>query len=111
MHKIRIAYAVISIIGVVVAYRYAGFVTETASYMNYVSYYGTVATVVGLLIAISEVLHSVSVTKSVRDEARSIFDRIRRIESASSLSDCLAAIDDVSNSVSKEDYQSALKSF
>jgi hypothetical protein len=111
MQKIRITYVIISFLGVIAAYHYADLTTQTSSYLNYVSYYGTVATAIGLLITVAEVLHNVTITRSVQEEARTIFNHVKQIENASSISDCLATIDDVSNLVSKEDYSSALRSF
>jgi hypothetical protein len=67
--------------------------------------------VIGLLITVAEVIHSIQISKSIRDEAKVLVDRLKVIESASGISDCLAVIDDVSVFVSKEDYWSALKSF
>lgn len=56
-------------------------------------------------------MHSISVSRSIQDEARSLVEKIKAIETASTVSDCLAAIDEVCTFVSKEDYWSALKSF
>lgn len=108
---IRIIYFVISITCIFIAYYYHDNIVGDPKQLNDFSYAGTVATVIGLIITAAEVMHSLHISKSIRDEAKSLLEKIKLIESASSISDCLAAIDEVNQNVANEDYKSALKSF
>lgn len=84
--------------------------TDRSGFNNF-SYVGTVATLIGLIITVFEVIHNTYISKSIQAEAKSLLQKVKLIENASSISDCLAAIDDVSSSIAHEDYSSALKSF
>jgi hypothetical protein len=108
---IRVTYTIISLIGVYLAWSHYTEIVGESEKLNSFAYIGTVATLVGLLIAISEVLHNLHISKSIHKEASSLLKRVKQIENASSISDCLAAVDDVSSGVAIEDYKTALKSF
>lgn len=110
-YYVRIAYIFLSIVGVWLSYRYYGEISGEISTYTKFSYIGTVATLIALLIAVAEIMHNLYVSKSIQEEAATLLNRVKTIENASSISDCLAAIDDVSVNVSHEDYKLALKSF
>ena len=108
---IRLTYSILSIVCAYVAYCYHSDIVKESSLFNDFSYVGTVATLIGLLITVFEVIHSVNISKSIQQEAKSLLKEVQLIESASSISDCLAAIDEVNKNVDIENYKSALKSF
>ncbi len=108
---IRISYLVVSVICIYAAYYYHDAIVGESKQLDNFSYVGTVATFIGLFITVAEVIQSLHISKSIRDEARSILEKVKFIENASSISDCLAAIDEVNQNVANEDYKSALKSF
>ncbi len=101
----------VSVICIYAAYYYHDAIVGESKQLNNFSYVGTVATFIGLLITVAEVMQSLHISKSIRDEAKSLLEKVKLIESASSISDCLAAIDEVNQNVANEDYKSALKSF
>lgn len=110
-HLVRIVYALVSLIGAYLAYYFHDNIVSDNSNFNNFSYWGSVATFIGLMITVAEVIHNTCISKSIQKEAKSLLQKVKLIENASSISDCLAAIDDVSSSVAQEDYSSALKSF
>lgn len=106
-----ISYLVVSPICIFLAYYHHDAIVSEHKPLDDFSYIGTVATVIGLLITVTEVMQSMHISKSIRDEVKSILEKVKLIENASSISDCLAAIDEVNQNVANEDYKSALKSF
>lgn len=109
--RIRIGYLIVSTLIVLAAYYFASDVVDSKKWIDYFSYIGTVATIIALIITICEVINGVIVSKSIKQEANQIYERVKSIESASSISECLSEIDEVSFYVSKEDYISAVHSF
>ncbi|MDK9740243.1 hypothetical protein KI655_23365 [Vibrio sp. D404a] len=109
---VRIGYSIISCILVYIAYEQSEhFLDTTSKALDYLSYIGTVATLVGLLITVCEVIHSVNVSRSIKDEASVIFQRVKKVENASTISECLSALDDLNSAIGTDDYKSALKIF
>ncbi|MEZ8158473.1 hypothetical protein ACED66_19710 [Vibrio splendidus] len=111
-HKVRLFYILISIGISTLAYLYQGdFLDANSSALDKFSYIGTIATLIGLVIAIFEVIHSVHISNSIKDEASAILNKVKSVENASTVSDCLAAIDEVNGNIASNDFRSALKSF
>ena len=110
-HWIRFAYLLISVGVIVASLSFKEKIISTDGYLNEFSYFGVVTTVIALVVAIFEVLHSVSVSKSIRDEARKILQQARDINGASFVSECLAALDEANEHVSGERYVLSLKCF
>lgn len=110
-YYVRTGYTVLSILGIWLSYCYYSDISGEASSFTKFSYIGTVATLVALLIAVAEIMHNLYLSKTIQQEAAILLMRVKTIENASSISDCLAAIDDVSVHVSHEDYKLALKCF
>lgn len=108
---IRIGYIIISIGLISLAISFYDDIIGNPAKFNQFSYIGTVATLVGLIVTIFEVIHNAYISKSIQKEASLLLNKVQLIENASSISDCLAAIDDVSHSLNNEDYKEALKSF
>ncbi|MGA7439361.1 MAG: hypothetical protein WBW32_14685 [Luteibacter sp.] len=73
------------------------------------SYIGGVATCVGLIIAILEIAHVASVSRSIRDEVAHVVDHGRIVDRATLVIDCLSALDEASNHVTDERYEMSLK--
>lgn len=110
-HLIRISYFLISTIIILLAYNFYNDIVKEQRYLNSISYLGTVVTIIGFIVTISEVFHNLYISKSIQLKAKLIFKKIKLIETASGFSDCLAAIDDINNCVTREDYSLALKNF
>lgn len=84
--------------------------TDTPS-LNTLSYWGTIATLIALIITIIEVLHSIRITKGIQIQAEKILMRARVIDSSAYLSECLSALDETNNHLSSESYTLSLKCF
>lgn len=108
-NKIRIIYIIISIIVIIFSYHYENKLIENQSIFNVVSYIGIVATIIGLLITICEVIHNVSISKSIQHEAKQLIDQIRNIDCASLVSESVALLDEANNYISNEQYQLSLR--
>lgn len=110
-NKIRVIYTVISAILVLLAYKYNCEIVKNPEKFNEFSYIGGVATLIGLLIAVSEVIHSVKISKSIQKEAAALINHTRTIELASLISECLSSLDEANDHLSSEKYLIALKCF
>lgn len=108
---IRITYLLISIGMIAGSFCIKDRILGNASHINEFSYFGVVATLVALVVAIFEVFHSVSVSKSIRDEAKKILQQARDVSGASFVSECLSVLDEANEHVSGERYVLALKCF
>ncbi|MCH4814079.1 hypothetical protein [Vreelandella neptunia] len=110
-HWIRIAYLLISLGVLIASLKFKDEVIGNDGYLNEFSYFGVVATLIALLVTVFEVLHSVHVSKSIRDEARNLLKQARDVNGASLVSECLAVLDEVNEHVSGERYVLSLKCF
>lgn len=110
-HWIRVAYLLISagVLGASLIFKEQ--VIGNDGYLNEFSYFGVVATLIALVVAVFEVLHSVSVSKSIRDEAKKILKQAQDVNGASFVSECLAVLDEANEHVSGERYVLSLKCF
>lgn len=86
-------------------------ITGDAPSLNTLSYWGTIATLIALIITIIEVLHSIRITKGIQAQAEQILMRARVIDSSAYLSECLSALDETNNNLSSESYTLSLKCF
>ncbi|WP_241060653.1 hypothetical protein [Achromobacter xylosoxidans] len=75
------------------------------------SYIGTVATLIGLMITVCEVLHSAHMSRSVRNEARRLLGGLQAFDGATFCAECISDIQSILESISKDKYSEALKSF
>jgi len=110
-NNIRLGYAILSVALIIVVYLLSSYLTENQNIFNLFSYYGTLATIVALVIAAGEVMHSMKTTKTIQEQSLQILKEVKTIELASNLSDCLAAIDSVNKEVFQEKYDSAITNF
>lgn len=108
---IRVAYVLISVCIALVSLHYKDWVIGNENYLSEFSYAGVVATIIALIIAIFEVVHSVSISKSIRDEARKMLKQAQDINGASFVSECLSILDEANEHVSGERYVLSLKCF
>lgn len=79
--------------------------------LNTVSYWGTVATVLALLLAIAELVHSIRVSKTLQQQTLQVLRDVKRIENASTLSECISELDNITREISSERYDAALAGF
>ncbi len=108
---IRFAYIFVSVAVAIAASRYKVDVLASTKSLNEFSYVGTVATIIGLIIAASEVVHSLRVSIAIRKEANKLFSAAKALDGASSISECLSSLDEVSRLISSEDYEFSLRCF
>lgn len=111
MSKVRVLYSVLSLLGCGLAYHYFPVIVEERTNFNVFSYVGVVATFVGLLVAVCEVIHQLVRSIAVQDESRRLLRSVKNVEYAGTISHCLSIIDDVNGCFERADYHGALKSF
>lgn len=109
-HRIRLLFWLIAAAFVYLAYQNKNWADVTAT-LNRISYWGTITTVVALLLAISELLHSISVSRTLQQQTLAVLNDVKRVETASTLSDCIAAIDLITRHLLDERYDAALTGF
>ena len=110
-HWIRIFYIIISLVLVKLAFCYKDTIVSDVTVFNLFSYVGVVATLIALLIAISEVIHSISISKGIQEEAKKLLEQAQVIDVASLVSECLVVLDETNGHISGERYILALRSF
>jgi hypothetical protein len=108
---LRVLYVTIIGILVCLAYAYQSEILEGKTTLDRISYWGTIATMAGLLVTLIEVLHSIRITKGVSDQAKEMLLQSRRIDNASLVADCTSSLDDANSYVTVENYLTALKCF
>ncbi len=106
---IRLAYGSISACIVWIAYRFHMEVLADREAFDRLSYIGGIATFIGVLITVSEVLHAISISKGIRAEARALLAEARKIDRAALLSECLLMIDRTSDDVIAGRHRTALQ--
>jgi len=106
---IRLAYGSISACIVWIAYRFHMEVLADREAFDRLSYIGGIATFIGLLITVSEVLHAISISKGIRAEARALLAEARKIDRAALLSECLLLIDRVNDDLIDNRRSTALQ--
>lgn len=110
-NRIRIAYLLISIGLFIASLIFKEKIIGNDSYLNNFSYFGVVATLIALMVAVSEVWHSIIISKSIRDEVREIFNQARNVNGASFVSECLSVLDEANEHISGERYALSLKCY
>ncbi|WKW32527.1 hypothetical protein [Pseudomonas viridiflava] len=110
-HWLRVLYVIAISIFVWLAYVNQSEILFGRTTLDRISYWGTVATMAGLLVTLIEVLHNIRITKGVSDQAKQMLLQSKRIDNASHVSDCTSSLDDVNSYVSVENYLTALKCF
>ncbi len=108
---IRTIYIIISVILTILAWWFCSDIVTDSTPFKLFTYIGTVSTIIGFIVAVCEIIHNIQISESIKQEAIKLYDQIKSIENASSLSDCIAAIDDINNCVMNENYYGSIKSF
>ncbi|WP_156545781.1 hypothetical protein [Cupriavidus sp. D384] len=110
-HAMRIFCAVSCSLLIIVAY--SGYERVLALRRNFdiFLYAGTVATLVGLIIAVCEVLNGLRVSKSIQHEARSVLSQANRVDTAAGIGHCVSALNEVISYVNQNDYRFAWRCF
>ncbi|MEN3802111.1 hypothetical protein ABDZ32_16170 [Aeromonas veronii] len=108
---IRVSYILgSSLVFIISLYAMDDVVTDSSA-LNKFSYIGVVITIIALIIAISEVVHSISISKSIRDEAKNVLTQAQRLSGAAFISECLSVLDEANDHLTGERYALALKCF
>jgi hypothetical protein len=110
-NKIRIFYIFISLLAAFCAYKYKEEILKSTDSFNEFSYVGGIATLIGLLITVLEIIHGIRVSKGIRDEARAIVTHAQKVDRASLISECLSNLDELNSYLSNEKYKISLKCF
>lgn len=108
---LRILYVIVAICIVVFANVNEAAVTTNTISFNTLSYWGTIATLIALVITIIEILHSIRITKGIQAQAKNLLMRARAIDSSAYMTDCLSALDESNDHLSSEKYTLSLKCF
>jgi hypothetical protein len=106
---IRLAYGAASMGIVWAAYHFRVEVLSDKDSFDRFSYIGGVATFIGLLITVSEVLQAISISKGIRAEARALLAEARKIDRAALLSECLLLIDRINDDLIDNRRSTALQ--
>lgn len=106
---IRLAYGAASICIVWAAYGFRVEVLSDRDTFDRFSYIGGVATFVGLLITVSEVLHAINLSKGIQAEARALLAEARKVDRAALFSECLLMIDRINDDLTGQRFSTALQ--
>ncbi len=115
-YKYRIIDGIIIALSIIAAWLMYDFILEPSqtniiSKLDIFSYIGTIVTICAFLITITEILHSVSITRSVQDETNFAIQNLLRLKHASKLSFFLSALDSINDHINNIEYLLALKDF
>lgn len=108
---VRVLYTAISIIAIFIAIKFKEKVLADPLAFNDFSYFGVVATLIALLISLSEVFHSINISKGILHEAKRLLKESQATNGASFVSECLSVLDEVNDHISGERYGFSLKCF
>jgi len=106
---IRLAYGAASVGIVWAAYHFRIEVLSDKDTFDRFSYIGGVATFIGLLITVCEVLQAISISKGIRAEARALLAEARKVDRATLFSECLLMIDRINDDVIDRRFGTALQ--
>jgi len=109
-HRTRLLFWSAAIVLTYFAYQNRNWADDSAT-LNRISYWGTVATMLALFLAISELIHSISISRTLQRQTLAVLNEVKKIETASTLSDCIAAIDLMTRHLLAERYDAALTGF
>lgn len=109
--KTRVVYTSASMILLIVLYCASSTIISNSISYNIFSYYGTVATLIGLIITICEIFHNVRISKNIKKQSEEMVSEYKNINITSVVSECLSCIDSIGNNISYEKYDLALNGF
>lgn len=110
-HAFRVVYVVICVGLLALSLYWCDQIVTDKTPFNFVSYAGTIATLIALIVTVFEVIHSVAISRAIRDEAAEMLDRVRSLDRATLLAECITNIDDITKLVSNEKYSESLTLF
>jgi hypothetical protein len=115
-NKYRVIAVIITIIFFILGWYFFDFILEPSesnkvSRLDIFSYIGTIFTISAFIIAILEILHNISITKSIKDETDKAIQNVLKLKHASKLSLCLSALDSINDHINNIEYVLALKDF
>ena len=110
-NQIRKTYVIISFCFVAAAWYLHDLVLKNIELNTTFSYIGVIATIIGLYIAIAEIIHNASISKTIEQQSNELLTKVKTIETASNISDCLSLIDALNLSLARDDYKGALAEF
>lgn len=110
MNARNVSWILATLLLVVAFWKSSIFIADQSS-LNTLSYWGTVATVLALLLAIAELVHSIRTAKTLQEQTLTILHDVKRVENASTLSECVAELDNITREISSERYEAALAGF
>lgn len=110
-NSIRLVYVIICVlITLGLAISYSSIIGDVNRYNTY-SYIGTALTIIGLIVAIFEVVHSLIVTREIRTQAEVRLNNFKRNQGIAQINECIDTINFVNDSIISDDYFMALKYF
>lgn len=108
MSRYRVLWIFLAILSIPISIHYRDIIVDpTGVLKDSFSYYGTFATLVGLLITIIEVLHSISTTKSLKDSVNSRIEKYENFEKSWTNGTCIEVIEKVIDYVGYGKYTDA----
>lgn len=108
---IRATFIILALSVALAGYGFAPSIVTDALRLNYLSYWGTLITLIGLLLTIGEILHSLKMTRSVQEQALALLQSVHCVENASTISDCLASVDLLTQDLMQEKYPACVVHF
>ncbi len=110
-NHIRCAYTILCIVILIAFLIAANWILPNPKYLNTYSYIGTAITIIGLIIAVFEIIHSLVTTKAIQKQAQEKLDGFRMVDGNTQLIECIDTLDKVNDSISNDEYFTALKYF
>jgi len=101
----------ISSFGIFLSYRFSDYFLNDGSNFNRISYAGTVITIIGLLITLSEVFHSLIITKSLQEQAASILSDFKEKEISIITHELDVMLEFIADDINDGQYTVALRLF
>ena len=110
-NKIRLFYIIISLFCIWLSFHFSDYFLNDGSNFNRISYAGTVITIIGLFITLSEVFHSLIITKSLQEQAASILSDFKEKEISIITHELDVMLEFIANDVNDGQYTVALRLF
>ncbi|HCA7080970.1 TPA: hypothetical protein MX214_004166 [Citrobacter sedlakii] len=106
---IRLGYSIIFVVLMFVAWLSRNWVVVDTSRFNMLSYFGTVITILGLMITLLEVIHSVLAAKSLQKQAKEILNGFKNREFNLLINELITSLEYVIADVDNKQYTVALR--
>lgn len=106
---IRLIYSIVFVVLMIVAWLLRNWVVVDTSRFNMLSYFGTVITILGLMITLFEVIHSVLAAKSLQKQAKDILNGFKDREFSLLMNELITSLEYVIADVDNKQYTVALR--